>query len=489
MIHGEMTGSRRTQEAAGDAVAGSTEKAGSAVPLYSEDPRWLLVERILETPDFERSPRLAEFLRYICRLALEGRSSEISEQSLGETVFGRSPGFDSSADTIVRSHALRLRHRLEFYFSSKGAHEPLWVEIPRGGYVPRFYAPQFDAPVDRETRLSPEGAASETLTKEIVSPQPSLPAPKKVDWFRRAWIEHFLVGIAVCAATVAIAYYLAHSASLGARQQEIKQTNIERQFWSSLFPANGRTLIVTGDSGLVLYETVNLEEVSLSDYLNGAYLEPHRSKTSLVSEAVASDLGSRRYTSVVDLDLSSKLTHLPEWSPGHAEIVFARDLRPSDANKSNLILIGSREANPWISMLEPSMNFILTRDDKGEFYFLNRHPRRGEQGEYHPQQGTGNLGADYVYGDVAYLPNPGGYGMVLALSGIWMSGTQSAGNFVLDGAQLSSWLKSITNADGTIPPFELLISTRNLQGNATYSSIIAKRVLSHQNDAQLPSGL
>ena len=47
---------------------------------------------------------------------------------------------------------------------------------------------------------------------------------------------------------------------------------------------------------------------------------------SLVSEAVASDLGSRRYTSMVDLDLSSKLTHLPEWIPGHAEIIFARDL-------------------------------------------------------------------------------------------------------------------------------------------------------------------
>jgi hypothetical protein len=250
-------------------------------------------------------------------------------------------------------------------------------------------------------------------------------------------------------------------------------------------------VIVPGDSGLVLYETVTMEEVSLTDYLNGAYLEPHppKTNTATVSKAVASDLAARRYTSMVDLDLTSKLTHLPEWSSEHAEIVFARDLRPSNASTSNLILIGSREANPWISLVEPSMNFILTRDENGEFYFLNRRPSDGKSKEYRPKQEPGTLGAADVYGDVAYLPNPGGTGMVLALNGIWMSGTQSAGNFVLDDAQLSKWLRSIVNADGTIPPFELLIGTRNLQGNATYSSIIAKRGGPRQNPTQMPGGL
>ena len=61
----------------------------SAELPYAHDPRWLLVERILATPDFERSPRLSEFLRHICQLALEGRSRDINEQYLGEIVFGR----------------------------------------------------------------------------------------------------------------------------------------------------------------------------------------------------------------------------------------------------------------------------------------------------------------------------------------------------------------------------------------------------------------
>lgn len=73
--------------------------------------------------------------------------------------------------------------------------------------------------------------------------------------------------------------------------------------------------------------------------------------------------------------------------------------------------------------------------------------------------------------------------MVLVLSGLWMSETQSAGEFVLDENSFSNWLKSIAAPDGTLPPFELLIGTKNLQGSAAYSSIVAKRILPRQNTA------
>jgi hypothetical protein len=177
VIHGDITGSRLKLGSIGNGGVGSLGKNKGPDPPYAQDPRWLLVERILATPDFERSPRLAEFLRHVCRLTLEGRSKEISEQSLGEVVFGRSPGFDSSADTIVRSHALRLRHRLEFYFSSEGTHEPLWVEIPRGAYVPRFYTPQnevFAAEIPVEVEEAVDAPVS-----GVGVPQSSAKAPQR----------------------------------------------------------------------------------------------------------------------------------------------------------------------------------------------------------------------------------------------------------------------------------------------------------------------
>src|SRR5580693_1311375 len=141
----------------------SESPGASAESFDPSDPRWLLVQRILATPDFERSPRLSDFLRYICRLTLEGRSDAISEQHIGEVVFGRPPDYDSGADTIVRSHALRLRRRLEQYFVRAGRDEPLRLVIPRGAYVPNFVPAANTGEEVREREPAMPEAESETL--------------------------------------------------------------------------------------------------------------------------------------------------------------------------------------------------------------------------------------------------------------------------------------------------------------------------------------
>jgi hypothetical protein len=408
-------------------------------------------------------------------MTLSDRVEEINEQRIGVDVFGRAPNYDPGTDGIVRSHATRLRQRLDSYFSGEGIHEPLRIEIPRGGYVPRFYPAGKEAASEGQSPA--EKPADISVPQAFVQQASALePVPDKQPRLR--WLKPFLAGLLLAGVVVVIALHLRRDAALAAGHSEITQSAIERRFWSSLFPANGRTLIVPGDSGLVLYETVTGQEVTLADYVGGVYRDPGRVKSlpSGVSQELAQSLASRRYTSIVDLNIATQLSHLPQWNPEHSATVFARDLRPSEADSSNLILIGSKEADPWVSLIEPSMNFVLAADKKWGFAFINRHPQNGEQAEYTPQEASGGIGAPAVYGDVAYLPNPNGKGMVLVLGGLWMSGTQSAENFVLDGTRFSDWLQSIANPDGTIPSFEVLISTRSLESSATDSSIIAKRV-------------
>ena len=422
---------------------------------------------------------MPKLLLYVCKMTVAGRSDEINEQRIGVDVFGRSPNYDPAVDGIVRSHATRLRQRLELYFGSEGAHETLRIEVPRGGYVPHFYALETAAtPV---TELTQRVELAPVIQADL-SPSPAGSLPEKSS--RRAWINPFLCGLVVAVIAVAVFLHLRRDADLRSDLSRTKQTEVERRFWSTLFPVNGRTLIVPGDSGLVLYETVTGHEITLAAYINGGYRDANEQANipSTASRALTVDLAARRYTSFVDLGISSQLSHLPQWSHEHAETVFARDLRPSDANASNLILIGSRQANPWISLIEPSMTFLLQTSGNAKFYFLNRHPLAGEQQQYLPSQGSGNLGASIVFGDVAYLPNPSGQGMVLALSGLWMSGTQSAANFIFSNHDFADWLNSIANKDGTIPPFELLIGTKNLQGSATSSSIISKRIYRTKRD-------
>lgn len=448
------------------------ERGRERVTLW-KDQRWALAQRIAHSSEFARSEQLSRFLLYVCRMALTGHEEEISEQRIGTDVFGRQPSYDPSVDGIVRSHATRLRRRLEVYFQKDGAQESLLIDIPRGGYVPHF--------VERQARAV--APAESEFTDEIAVPgaghlsSATATVPSKAPSRKKVW-GAFAMGVAAAVFIGVIFLHLRNDRETATSRWTPAQTDVERKFWNTLFPAKGKTMIVSGDSGLVLYETEVNRQITLDEYVSGAYRDPAQIKPAKpgISREAIMDLASRRYTSTVDLRLVSQLTHLPQWTPDHAETIFARDVVPAEARTANLILIGSKQANPWISLIEPSLNFVLTPEGDGKFEFVNRHPRPGEQDIYTPETVEDNLGTHVVYGTVAYVPNPGGQGMILNLGGLWMSGTQSAGDFVLNSHEFSDFLRSIMRPDGTFPPFELLIRAKSLGGNATDATLLSKRV-------------
>ena len=104
--------------------------------LPSVAQRQALIERVAASAHFSRSARLRDFLLYVGRQSLKDGWPEIHEQEIGAKVFGRPISYDRSSDNIVRVNATELRKRIELYFASTGADEPLVFEIPRGGYTP-----------------------------------------------------------------------------------------------------------------------------------------------------------------------------------------------------------------------------------------------------------------------------------------------------------------------------------------------------------------
>jgi adenylate cyclase len=99
--------------------------------------RWQ-VERILRSPGFARNERLSRFLRFVVDGHLDGKDHELKESVIAVEVFGRSPDFDSRLDPVVRTEAVRLRARLSGYYAKEGKADALIIELPKGGYVPRF---------------------------------------------------------------------------------------------------------------------------------------------------------------------------------------------------------------------------------------------------------------------------------------------------------------------------------------------------------------
>jgi hypothetical protein len=115
------------------------------------------VEKILASPGFVRNERLSAFLRFIVNQKLQGRDHELKETVIGVEVFGRKPDYEPRTDPVVRMEAAKLRSRIAEYYASTGVRDSIRIEIPKGGYVPRW---ETRAPHQRSSWLKPAVVAA-----------------------------------------------------------------------------------------------------------------------------------------------------------------------------------------------------------------------------------------------------------------------------------------------------------------------------------------
>jgi tetratricopeptide (TPR) repeat protein len=96
------------------------------------------LQRILGTPAFVRSPRLAQFLQFVVERRLSGRAGSPKEFEIGLQVFGRPPDYDCRLDPVVRVQARLLRFKLHEYYETVGKNDPVRIELPKGAYLASF---------------------------------------------------------------------------------------------------------------------------------------------------------------------------------------------------------------------------------------------------------------------------------------------------------------------------------------------------------------
>jgi TolB-like protein len=96
------------------------------------------LKRILSSAEFSVPERLRRFLIYVIDETLAGRPQRIKAYSVAVEVFGRNANLETQSDPVVRIEAGRLRRALERYYLLAGSYDPVLIDIPKGGYVPRF---------------------------------------------------------------------------------------------------------------------------------------------------------------------------------------------------------------------------------------------------------------------------------------------------------------------------------------------------------------
>jgi hypothetical protein len=436
----------------------STHFVSSVEPLrhapgLEDDPRWLLALRIVDSPQFCKSPRLSQFLLYIVAKTIAGRQSEVTEQQIGVHVFGRPHGYRTVDDNIVRSYARQLRKRLTEYFAGDGIDHEIRIEIPLGSYLPTFTSPALEKKV---LAMPAELAQGQPRPAALATPS----VASKWGWPRLLTLFVYSAGLIWLTCVV-------QSRIVAARHS----TEPAQLLWKAMLQGPGDTFIVPPDAGLNLIEDLSHRPLPLADYLKADYLD--RPLPGIDTHS-GSDLRSQQLTNFINLQMVATLARLPEFNPGHVFLRFPRDLRSDDLKRANAIIIGSSCSNPWAAIADGTTNFRLQCNPGMQgATVVNSKPQAGEASSYSSRW---NEPIHETYSVIIFAPNLSGYRSLLILGGLDAAGTQAAGEALMRSEAITPILEHARRPDGSLAPFEVLLRSTSIQANATDTQVIASRI-------------
>jgi len=408
----------------------------------------LLVDRVAASRYINKSARLRDLLLYLCQRAFEGPAEEIHEQEIGHRVFGRPPGYDTGSDNIVRVHVSMLRKRLEQYFASEGAREPVILEIPRGNYTPIFQErPAFlpDVPVIE-------------------------PAAKPArDWR--------IVALAVIAAIFATSTAVLLFRNSGVRVPAGSQGPTVRAFWSQVFHGPQNTDVVVDDAAVALYQELAGRSLALSEYFDRSYLRtmPGDAQAAKLDEATASAIVLHRYSNYSSASFLWKLAQLAGPEASRTNVVLARDHSFHALKSHNAVLLGNQRSNPWIEPFLPRVGLRWLWDKTaGVYYPVDTWA--GPEPKIYRNADAADIHEGYCA--ISLLPNLGGNGNVLIVSSTGGSALSAATAFLTDEAAMSKLRKSLpASKDNQFPYFESLVRLKGRSSLPQDATVVVSRVV------------
>jgi hypothetical protein len=348
-----------------------------------------------------------------------------------------------------------MRQRLEQYFEEAGAAETIRLTIPKGSYVPLFET--ISVSIDHEP------APRETAPS--LPPQPAKEAPghsRKTIWVLSAAL------CLSCLMSVLLFLALQHRKPIASTPP----TELH-PLWARLFGGGRHVTVVCSDTSVAVLQDLTGRKVNLPEYVSGNYRMSSSVPAGANSDMIQS-LAARRYTAVSDVGILLRFYKLPGIAPGRIQFRYARDLSADVLKDGSTVLIGSAYSDPWVGPFESHMNFVF-RDDPRQHLssIINRSPKPGELPQYDFSQADQS---QQVYAIVALEPNLRRSGNVLILEGTSMAGTEAAADFVFDDALLLPFLKRIANKNGSVPYFEVLLQSTNMNGSASQLQILGYRI-------------
>lgn len=414
---------------------------------------------VLEGEAFKGSHRGGKFLKYIVSRAITRDFDSLKERAIGIEVFGRPPGYDTSADAIVRVTASDVRKRLLQHYARPGAASEYRIRLPVGSYIPeitresrsnpeRQIQPAADARGQEQVPTAGSGAHSSSLRAEQM--------------FRRVLVILLVLALNLAAFVVAWNHLR-------------KPKHLAVLPWSSIFDSSRATQIITSDPNIAEIQGFTGGQITLSDYANHRYI-PDPSLLTAEQRRFCEVILRGDKDSVVDTPIAMAIGQLAQATSSKITVRGARSVQFSDIQTdANFILLGSPRSNPWSNLYNDRLDFRFAYDPgTGREVIRNVRPRPGEPSSYIETAPGWATGQSYAI--VAFLKNLDQSGQVLFLAGQTAEGTEAAGKFVNDLPRLDSVLKQCGIRQSGPKHFQILLRLNTMAGSPSDVGVVNCRV-------------
>jgi hypothetical protein len=427
-----------------------------------------LVSRVVSSDVICKSARLRELFLYLCHRVLDESADHINELELGHHVFGKPQFYDTAADNTVRVHASTLRKRLVEYFQTQGRDEPVIIEVPRGNYAPVFKtrdlpvtSPQPNLPDPMYVNL-PSLEHLALIPAEAVEPGPAASRQKSKLWA--------ICLLALCLAAIAGYVFTREQGKIAAHPNRLAQGTEVRRFWSSIFAESAPAQLVLDDASLDFYQQITGQPVALGEYFDRSYLnavDQHAAAAHLDPKLMRGYL-MRRQSNFADVNLIGRLTQTAGALGSGATTIFSRDFSFRQLKSGNVILLGTSQSNPWIQPFEAQLAVRWKMDPVSATYYPQDVTTiGGDPDKYRPEASSTKPREGYA--TIALLPNLGGNGNVLILSGTGGSAVAATLDFLSDEKSLRDIRSRLGGSkSNAFPSFEAMLEIdkgSNMPGN------------------------
>jgi hypothetical protein len=371
------------------------------------------LQRILDSQVLRPSEVLKRLLDYLGRKAVQGEAVELKEYTVGIEAFGKPADYDPKTDSSVRVQAGKLRQKLDEYYRTEGATDPLIVELPKGHFRLAFR--------DR----FPEAAVAAT-------------GPASVS--RLPWIVAATAGLIALAALV-FAWQGRQSRPALARYNSPEVRELWRPFLEDARPAVvslGAPLFVKVAGSFYRDPVMNSwDKAQNSDGVKEL-------EKALDGKAVPQN----PYTGVGEASAAFELARLFLSAGKDLNMVVSNALTWEDIGRNNVIFVGPPKYNLQTRDLPVQMDFVVEHSR-----VVNQHPRAGEPRSYNETWSPDRATLLEGHALISRLPGLHGDGYIMMLASTSTEGTRAAVEYVTRTDYASRLVASLRGKDGSLPKY------------------------------------